>query len=798
VSGNPVVDGIVAGWNISDGLDYVTTITSSNPSVAYVRFQIPRDYVAHTTGDFNRVVNLIRTSGNEPPRMLVYDKLAGAALSHDHTPHLNVIYGPKPQCVKGRLHAFDPSTYTEYDTGIALDDFFVGKKNIFNPDTAQDGQLLGYLSGLPGAYATAIASGFVPIAPGKSYAVSLPSTEIGGGAPGQVVFFYDANQVYLGLDRIIGSYPVAIGQTTTTGLAVNGRGYVRVVLAAETSIRYMRFQLTANYTTHTADDFNRIRRAIQVENNTAYTSFYDPDKFSSPTLKPSSLPLVYRNNKVKLIKSGDIVCIRTPWSATHDFVQKLDLSLKATAWANNPFEMASVGLMTVETVDASVPAGAYSMALMSTGDDICPANFNGTYIGANHGGNYLVTLTVASHDKTVVDVGSEWTDGLGHKWYLMRVVSSTSLWFLSEDTSATDVWSFYTSVNGSTLTHGSGATHTTTITFSGQSLGQLYPAIKNQVKTVIENGTSTVVEDGVYICDFVDVKHTYDISHVPAILAYVRSCLGGATQPAFDHPSIENCARMAITYRFNRNGSVTVLHNFKTLKDVSLGYVGFIQCAALVQPSGGSTHEYIPKIAPITIGGNTYDFKAIQNITSIADGVDLPKVSWDDAANPPERFIQLVKDSSASKTFGVCVGYNQLVGIGAPATRAANCGSAGFIYTTKKQYPRGISSGSTTWPTNLVTENTVFDMVAFRCPIDYATYPSATNVSWYFVGSDCFLMLDFHAAFDGYVAMPDYLVGRKIETVEADGLTLKSGFISADGIAVSVSSYGTLVARLPG
>lgn len=168
-----------------------------------------------------------------------------------------------------------------------------------------------------------------------------------------------------------------------------------------------------------------------------------------------------------------------------------------------------------------------------------------------------------------------------------------------------------------------------------------------------------------------------------------------------------------------------------------------------------------------------------------------------DPADPPERFVQFVQDSGGSKTYGVCIGFNQRVGIGDPTVRSLNAGSAGFVNTTKKQYPRGVSSGGTTWPGDLVPADTVLDMVAFRCPVNYADYPTATNVAWYYVGSDCYLMVDFHASYDGFVKLPDSLVGKRIDVVEADGVTVISSYVSADGIWLTIAgTFGTLVARL--
>jgi hypothetical protein len=797
ISGNPTVPNVDVVWNQVLGAYYVTTVNARDERVAYVRFQIPGSYIVHTTEDFNRVVALITAEGNDPPSSIAVEKTSGALILHDHTAYGDDRYLQRPLTPRGAVLAFDPTAGRAYETGLSVDDLCSGRRNLFDPELAEDGAVLSFLLGLRQAYANNMISPSIPVEPGRTYVYSTPWGEIGGGLPGQTVWFYDAAGAYLGIDHLVGENPMAEHQTVTGGLTALGRRYVRVELPAATAIRYMRFSLTGDYTAHTAADFDRIRRAIQVEEAFDPTDFVPYETLVSPMLRSTVLPRLYQVGKVRVIKAGDVVAIRVAWNDTHDLVHKIDLGRDGIAWNNNPVEFTSTGLVAVETADSEVPAGAYSTALHTSGDDICPININGTYIGANHGGSVLVELTVASHDKTVQDVGSEWTDTLGRKWYLMRVVSETKLWVMSENTSLTDVWAFYGSVTGSPLTHSAGATHTASIAISSQLLTQLWPGIKDQVRGLYEDGTSEILDDGTYVCDHLDVVHTYEIMDLPSVLAYVRSCVGGSVQPTFDHASVANAVRVAITYRFSVNGSVTIHQTVTPHQDVRLGYMGFLQAAGLTVPAGGTLWEYIPRADSFIIGGNSYNFAAIQEITTLLDAVEFTTGRWSDPLYPPDRFVQFTRDAGAARVYGIEVGYCQ-VGLGAPATRVNNVDSACLLNTTKKQYPKGVSAGGSAWVGDIVPADTVLNMIAFRCPLDFASNPSPTAVAWYYVGDVVYLMADFHALFSGYLSVPRAFVGRRITAVEVEGsLVLGSGFVETDGVPVTVSSpYATMVVTL--
>jgi len=214
-------------------------------------------------------------------------------------------------------------------------------------------------------------------------------------------------------------------------------------------------------------------------------------------------------------------------------------------------------------------------------------------------------------------------------------------------------------------------------------------------------------------------------------------------------------------------------------------------------PASGYIYDYIPKVSTDTVGGNFYDFSNIQDITTILDTQQLTSGRWTDANSPPERFLQFVANSTPTNQYGIYVGYNQVVGLGKPSIRKELIGSAIYLYSSKKLYPDGISSSSTTYPTSVLPADTLFDVVAFRCPVNMTAYPTLTAFTWYIVNDDVYVMIDAHQVNTKmFVNMPERFTGYQIEEIETTGFTLNSTYVSQDGINFTTASYGTAVLRL--
>ncbi|MDR3560478.1 MAG: hypothetical protein P4N59_03405 [Negativicutes bacterium] len=503
---------------------------------------------------------------------------------------------------------------------------------------------------------------------------------------------------------------------------------------------------------------------------------------------------------LKIIKSGNYLMSRVSWDGTNDFGELWNL---VDTNFNGCCEMVNQYIDTKVQTDANFIARAIantSTIVKNCGDDICPMSFNASYIGANHGGLFGYNITATGHDKTVQDVGSEWTQSNSTKTYLLKIVDANTLLVMTLNTSGNDIWSFH-SVSGTTLTHSAGATHTSTITFSSPVQVEIYPSLKNHTFQVLADSYRPITADGSYSCDHLDIIESYDIIDFNSMLNYVRSQVGSSTQPAFNAAAVAVCANFRITYRIQDNGAMVVFVKIYNYKLISLDYAGIIQAMSVVKPSGGTLFEYVPKTIQFTITG-TYNLATIQDITSLTETLDLTVARWADANNPPDRYLQFAKTSGGAiyNNYGFTVGYCPVYAWANQSIRKNAAASAmQLLYSSKKQYPKLVTGASTTYSNSQIQPGTTFEAVAFRCPVNYNNDAAATVIAWYEVNGVTYLMLDYHVNVSKTLTLPTKFAGKTIGIVDKTaGFTLGSQVVTAaGGINITVTGgYGYAVLSL--
>jgi hypothetical protein len=483
--------------------------------------------------------------------------------------------------------------------------------------------------------------------------------------------------------------------------------------------------------------------------------------------------------------------VRVPWDASNDYLTGMDLYYSNDS--EDQYELDTVtfrvaGLEPTTTADDSLPA-APTTTIHNEGDDIAPVYINNTYIDGNHGAYFVVAATASGHGKDATDLGSEWTDGDPKKWYIVRVVDEDTLWMLSINASAT-VWSFDTSINGN-LTHSSGAAHTDGITVGGQAVAQFYPAITHSTRKIVING-SDVTSDGTYLCDYVDVIDEHVIKDIDAQLD--AAIAGVGAQVDLQDASIDDMATVRVTYRFQPTGSVTVDYTYTATKTVTPSYFGGMQSLKMTVPASGTIYRYMPKVAAFTPVATEYNFAAIVDITSLAENVAVADTNWLASNDPPDRFVQFTKTSGSALYSGIAIGYDTTRDNGVPATRAALTEVAWTIPTTGKQYPRFLDYANT--PS--VVAGSEYHVICYRCPLNFAKYPTPTSVAVYQVYGEWFIAVDWHANYDSTLIVPSYLTGKSVSVVDKhDNVTVNSTTVVDAGIAFTViNDYGYVVVKI--
>lgn len=498
----------------------------------------------------------------------------------------------------------------------------------------------------------------------------------------------------------------------------------------------------------------------------------------------TTITTIQPESQVIAVRSNNLLYIRTAWNDSKDLVQRITLHTQRKH-SNDVVNFAGVKLIPNNTIAAGTES-AYNFSkdiLAYQGDDAAPLNYNGTYIGGNHGANVIQQITDASHGKTTADIGSEWTDDKGTKWYVMRIVDANTLWLLSQNIGAAQ-WKFATAISGSSLTHSAKAVNAGAINFTSSTTTQLCPATALHTKKTLLNGTIEICKDGVYRGDSITIEEMYSIPNVESVLNHVKSKAGLWTQPPRLNDDILNMDIMLnINYQFHGNGSCTILHTIRACQNIALCYIGGIQARAL-NYDGKSIEQYIPKTIPVKGKTKTWNFAKKEDITSNVDDITFPSATWSSSSYPPDRMVQVVKNGTI-KEYGFMLGYSQIQG-----NRANDINNAGFIFTTKKQYPFAFNKA--------ISVNNSVSIVAYRCFFNYDKVPEATVFTWYYDGPDIVIIMDFHQSVTLLnLPLPAEFADRKIQLIESGGsFSLLSNEFVSDGLLVTVNQYGYGIIKL--
>lgn len=780
ISTNPVITGI--GLTATDagstgGYRVLTFKIPIGSGIAYVGAQMLYNYATHSPTDFNRIRNATQLEiGATATVFEAYATVPTVFAKDEHLP--NTVQRSLP--VLPLIDAFE----------------VLPQRNLYNKQNAVDGMLMSFATGLNTAYASGISLGYFPVVAGKTYTLSMSDPL--GFHVSHVLYCRNSSGGYLGIDHTVGA---TTGMASPpTNIVWTGDSKVTFTIPSDSAIAYV--GLMTNYSIgHTTADFNRVVGTVQAEEGVAATEYQRYAPHGEAVFKESATdaPLVSTSAAPSTIKKvGNDIYIRSSFDSTYDLIQKVTLATDV-AFTNNTVNVQGARKALKTVTDNDVAWGhASSIKLASQGDSSAPIKYNGTYIGGNHGAFVVKEITATGHGKTVVDVGSEWVDGLPRKWYLMRVVDANKLWFISENLSVAPAWSFSNTLTGSTLTHSASATNTGAITVASSVSTQLWPALQSQTKKIMLDGITEVTADGTYLCTTLDIVNSYTIPNVAAVLTYVRSLVGGATQPSFIDSSIAPDVSRCITYRYAENGSCTIIDSVRNYNQLTLDYFGGTQAEAL-EYTGKQLWQYIPRMTPIVGTVKTWDFKSQENISGTFETLTIDSSKFTDVNNPPDRMAQIVKTSGVSE-FGLMIGFSPVRSVGLPATRKTLISESCFISALRKQYLKALNGGGSAFTSNILPVNSVYDIVAYRAYWSAETCPEATSFIWFRDGKNIIVIADFHQNVTcSKLPLPTYFSGLDVTVIDkTPTLTLHgSGVLSSDGLLVSVTSgYGYIVLKL--
>lgn len=680
-------------------------------------------------------------------------------------------------------------------------------KNLYDKSLAVDQSLYSFTTGNAQANTSAMRSGKIPVVPGQVLTASVPDTVNGFLANPHA---WNADNQYQGMGALQSTNAVVPGFNLVQRRG-NGTGHREVTFTVPAGIYFVGFSLMYPYQPgHSTDDFNAVRDVFQLELGevaTAYEPFGAGDMAILNEAATEPVPVYSQapaEDEVVVQIVGDLAYVRgrLGGSPSYDVVHLLTRRAERPTTGNQRLNFDGARSIRRDVVaNATALAFASPIAtLANQGDDTTPVKYNGDYMGGNgHGVSEMRILGIpAGHNKTVEDEGSEYENGSGVSFYIVRVFDAFTLWVLSENVGASEaLWEFNPTIGGSTLTHVAGGTNTGAINFSTNVSANWTPSTFNRTLSIRIDGAVIPWADGAYVGRRVEIDEVSEITNPVDALAYMVANVGSAVPLWPDAATIDAQVRTAITYRFAENGSVSVYHPLQVKQELTLDIFGAVQASRITVPAGGSPQQFIPNTSGWTPGT---DFEAGVNVSgSSVPTYDVTVDKWDDPYDPPCFMAQRALDGSAVPHWHFILGISPLSGVGAPELRKDLAGTAAFNGATGKMYVEAMSAGGAALPVP-IPAGAYYETTGFRIFGHADSTPSPAAVfGWYYDGDDVGVVAHFPAAVTSAILpVPARFIGCQAELVSGPHAELKSGRVTPDGLVVTMTDPGGVVIRIVG
>lgn len=407
------------------------------------------------------------------------------------------------------------------------------------------------------------------------------------------------------------------------------------------------------------------------------------------------------------------LAVKTDFSDERDHVQRIGhlfRPLNDPARTNNfPVEFGQTYLIDegdtdLWTIDTQVTGNT-----QNTQDEATPFMINGSYIGANHGQNSGMYVTVSAHGLGYADVGSRWTTTVAAEgsepmtihWNLLRIVDANTLLFLSDGTFKTGAYTYGFSTNlsaGDTMNRADGAAKQLTV--EKVSVNQVFPAIRHTKKTAyaVSDGLKWKIEPNTARdCDYVVIEESYQIIDPSTVADAIRANApaGGYTANPDLTVGGDPMLNYNVVYTFLPDGTVLTESNCEVLKTIRIDSYGLIQYPKRADYAGGGIYRYLPNTKAFTAqaaSGQTeaaFDFSVPTKIVGegaadYPNSYTYPTADCVDTTYPNERVIDFFSDGSKDAAT-YASGYLPL-GMGTKENLASTS-KRFYFYNSLKAYP---------------------------------------------------------------------------------------------------------------
>ncbi|WP_379215151.1 hypothetical protein [Paenibacillus sp. GCM10012303] len=402
-------------------------------------------------------------------------------------------------------------------------------------------------------------------------------------------------------------------------------------------------------------------------------------------------------------------------------------------------------------------------------DDITPVRTFNT-VGANHGYTCVVKVSMAGHDKTADDLGSQWTDGT--TTYTLLDVNGDHLTWGCPYTVTNGIVSALLAQPGQDLTPVSGAVHTQPVNVSVLVPGaQLYPSINNIKVQYLLDGKE-ITEDGMFSGTVLKVHESYCIMDYRAIIDFAQSHPG----VSYVNDSVAGAVRLSIVYTFRKGGRCHISHNFKALQKLQVMDCGFLQSMPM-SLSGHTLSRYMPDVK-IKSG---QDFQNIVDMTGYSMNLVYGPSDYADPAKPPNRYVDWLRDGSGLGKVGFTMGYIVDKTNSKNADRAAQTSRGWDMRSTRKSYPIAMSG-------LILNAGDYKTFMGYRNYLSPVEAGQATNLSVVQDDKDTYVYIDYHVPVTGAnLKLPEH-IGKTVSVIDHVNFTLHNDIVDSDGITFSITA----------
>ena len=382
--------------------------------------------------------------------------------------------------------------------------------------------------------------------------------------------------------------------------------------------------------------------------------------------------------------NNDVALFRTKFSRTHDLVQKFRGFNNTTINYNAPIDFMEAGLIDNSKRDIFHLDIPFSIST----DEVPPLLFNGELLGGNHSPVVAIRVVSHNHSLSYKDISSKWIDKVGNIFYLYRIVNDSVLNFVSHNVGKDELnFNFIKNIEGDLQS----ADNNTKIKVSGQMKAYFSRSNKYINKKIY------TYKDGIRSelffsaeCDYAEIVEEYEIVN-PATV--VNGLISKRPKDGYTfNPDISYYGKpmfsVKLIYRVLSDGAILTIFDINAIQDVKIDrYMG-----AMFQEKldiyGGGMFRYIPKLLPFNCPDGKFDFSNPINLYGGGFPLDyyVTKDSWENSENPPDRVIDVFKDSNGNSKLGYTCGFLPVYD-GEPSIRKNISYKSFHIYSSRKAYP---------------------------------------------------------------------------------------------------------------